>query len=77
MTAFIDIRELDADTVRDIVEQSGCEWPADDSRESRLFRFSVRRIATEAFRQGVCSGQKINAAVATMFDDGAQDQEET
>lgn len=29
-----------------------------------------------AFRQGVCSGQKINAAVATMFDDGAQDQEE-
>lgn len=77
MTAFIDIRELDTDTVRDIVQQSGCEWPTDDSRESRLFRFSVRRIATEAFRRGVSSGQKINAAVAAMFDDGAQEQEET
>lgn len=76
MTAFIDMRELDADTVRDIVVQSGCEWPADDSRESRLFRFRVRRIATEAFRRGVESGQKINAAVATMFDDGALAQEQ-
>lgn len=67
-TAFIDIRELDTDTAREIVVQSGCEWPADDSRESRFFRFRVRRIATEAYRRGVQDGQKINAAVATMFD---------
>lgn len=74
MTAFIDIRELDYNSVREIVEQSGCDWPTDNSLESRLFRFRVRRIATEAFRRGVESGQKINAAVATMFDDGAQEQ---
>lgn len=64
---FITLRELDTDTVRDIVVQSGCEWPADDSRESRLFRFQIRRIATEAYRRGMAAGQKIDAAVAVMF----------
>ncbi|HEX7387845.1 MAG TPA: hypothetical protein VF285_11320 [Castellaniella sp.] len=67
MTTFIDIRELDYDTVRDIVEQSGASWPADDSRESRLFRFQVRRIATEAFRRGAQARQDIDAAAAKMF----------
>lgn len=67
-TAFIDIRELDTDTVREIVVQSGCEWPADDSRESRLSRFYSRRIASEAYRRGVQDGQKINAAVGAWLD---------
>lgn len=67
MTGFIDLRELDTDTVRDIVVQSGCEWPADDSRESRLFRFRVRRIATEAFRRGAASKARLDEVVATMF----------
>lgn len=67
MSTFIDIRELDYDTVRDIVVQSGCEWPADDSRESRLFRFRVRRIATEAFRRGMQSRQDLDAAVVGLF----------
>lgn len=67
MTTFIDIRELDTDTVRDIVVQSGCVWPADESRESRLFRFQVRRIATEAFRRGMQSRQDLDAAASKMF----------
>lgn len=67
MTTFIDIRELDYDTVRDIVEQSGASWPADESRESRLFRFQVRRIATEAFRRGMQSRQALDAAVVGLF----------
>ena len=62
--AFIDIRELDANTLRDISVQSGVIWPEDGDSESRLFRFRVRRIATEAYRRGVADGQKINAAVA-------------
>ena len=66
--AFIDIRELDANTLRDISVQSGVIWPEDSDRESRLFRFRVRRIATEAYRRGVADGQKINAAVAAMFE---------
>ena len=50
--AFIDMRELDANTLRDISVQSGVIWPEDGDRESRLFRFRVRRIATEAYRRG-------------------------
>ena len=69
--AFIDIRELDANTLRDISVKSGVIWPEDDDRESRLFRFRVRRIATEAYRRGVADGQKINAAVAVMFGEQA------
>jgi len=65
--AFIDIRELDTDTVREIVMQAGCEWPADDFRESRLFRFQVRRIATEAFRRGMQSRQNLDAAIVGLF----------
>jgi len=65
---FIDIRELDANTLRDISVQSGVIWPEDGDRESRLFRFRVRRIATEAYRRGVADGKKINAAVAAMFE---------
>lgn len=67
--AFVDLSELDTDTVRDIVVQSGCEWPADDSRESRLFRFRVRRIATEAFRRGFSSANQINAIVERLNHD--------
>ncbi len=58
--AFIDIRELDVNTLRDISVKSGVIWPEDGDRESRLFRFRVRRIATEAYRRGVADGQKIN-----------------
>lgn len=64
---FIDLRELDTETVRDIVVQSGCEWPTDDSRESRFFRFRIRRITTEAYRRGIADRKKIDAAVSTMF----------
>lgn len=65
--AFIDIRELDADTLRDISEKAGVIWPDGGDQQSRFFRFRVRRIATEAYRRGVADGQKINAAVAVMF----------
>lgn len=64
--AFIDLRELDAATLRDIAIKSGAIWPDDDDRESRLFRFHVRRIATEAYRRGIEDGQKITAAVTAM-----------
>ena len=67
--SFIDLRELDSETVRDIVQQAGVIWPEDGSRESRLFRFRVRRIATEAYRRGMASRQEIDAAVAVMFGD--------
>ena len=65
--SFIDLREPDTETLRDIAVKSGVIWPEDGDAESRLFRFRVRRIATEAYRRGVCDGQKINAAVAAMF----------
>ena len=64
--AFIEC-EMDTKEVRRIVRQSGVDWPLDDSRESRLFRFQARRIVAEAFRQGMESGKKLNAVVATMF----------
>ena len=64
--AFIEC-EMDTQEVRRIVRQSGVDWPLDDSRESRLFRFQARRIVAAAFRQGMESGQKLNAVVATMF----------
>ena len=64
--AFIEC-EMDTKEVCRIVRQSGVDWPLDDSRESRLFRFQARRIVAEAFRQGMESGQKLNAVVATMF----------
>lgn len=64
--AFIEC-EMDTQEVRRIVRQSGVDWPLDDSRESRLFRFQARRIVAEAFRRGMESGQKLNAVVATMF----------
>lgn len=70
--AFIDLREMSTEQVRHIVTQSGVAWPADDSRESRLFRFQACRIVAEAYRRGVQDGQKINATVATMFDGGAR-----
>ena len=43
--AFIDLSELKTDTLRDIVVASGVIWPDGDDRESRLFRFRIRRIA--------------------------------
>ena len=67
--AFIDIRELDDATLRSIVSDAGVIWPEDGSRESRFFRFRVRRIATEAYRCGMASRQKIDTAVAVMFGD--------
>jgi hypothetical protein len=69
--AFIDLREMDTDAVRDIVQQSGVIWPEGGDRDSRLFRFKVRRIVAEAYRRGVRDGQKINATVAVMFGEGA------
>lgn len=70
--AFIDISELDTATLRDITTQAGVVWPEGGDQESRFFRFRIRRIATEAYRRGVRDGQRINAAVATMFG-GARD----
>ena len=71
--AFIDIRELDANTLRDISEKAGVIWPDGGDQQSRFFRFRVRRIATEAYRRGVADGQKINAAVAVMFGEQPHD----
>ena len=65
--AFIDLSELKTDTLRDIVVASGVIWPDGDDRESRLFRFRIRRIATEAYRRGMADRQKIDAAVDAMF----------
>lgn len=65
--AFIDLSELKTDTLRDIVVTSGVIWPDGDDRESRLFRFCIRRIANEAYRRGMADRQKIDAAVAAMF----------
>jgi len=67
MTEFHDLRELDTNTLRDIVTQSGVIWPEGGDRESRLFRFRVRRIATEAFRLGYAARGQVDEAVATMF----------
>ena len=68
--SFIDLRELDTETLRDIAVKSGVIWPEDGDRESRLFRFRVRRIATEAYRRGMADSRKIDAAVAVMFGAG-------
>lgn len=59
-----DIRELDYDTVRDIVRQLDMPWPIDNSPSSRLFRLQSQRIATEAFRRGMLSQQCSDAAAA-------------
>ena len=67
MTEFHDLRELDTNTLRDIVTWSGVIWPEGGDRESRLFRFKVRRIATEAFRRGYAARSRVDEAVATMF----------
>ena len=65
--AFIDLRELDAETVREIVIDSGVVYPEGGMQEDRFLRHRYRRIVTEAYRRGVRDGQKINAAVAAMF----------
>lgn len=67
MSDFHDLRELDDSTLRDIVTQSGVVWPDGGDRESRLFRFRVRRIATEAFRRGYAAKGKVDDVVATIF----------
>ncbi len=51
MTTFIcPPQELPTEKVRQIVRDAGCDWPEDDSRESRRWRFNVRWI-----------GERINA----------------
>ena len=65
--AFIDVSELKTDTLRDIVVTFGVIWSDGDDRESRLFRFRIRRIANEAYRRGMADRQKIDAVVAAMF----------
>lgn len=64
---FIDLRELSTNDCRTIVEQSGVTWPADESHESRLFRFQVRRIINAAFVLGYQSAKKHDAAVAQIM----------
>lgn len=64
MSTPTDIRELDYDTVRDIVKQLDMPWPIDNSPNSRLFRLQSQRIATEAFRRGMLCQQCSDAAAA-------------
>lgn len=53
MTTFIcPPQELPAEKVRQIVCDAGCTWPEDDSRESRVWRFNVRRIVEAAWHRG-------------------------
>lgn len=53
MTTFIcPPQELPAEKVRQIVRDAGCDWPEDGSRESRLWRFNVRRIVEAAWHRG-------------------------
>lgn len=53
MTTFIcPPQELPAEKVRQIVRDAGCDWPEDDSRESRLWRFNVRMIINAAWHRG-------------------------
>ena len=53
MTEFHDLRELDTNTLRDIVTQSGVIWPEGGDRESRLFRSGATH-RNRGFRRGQC-----------------------
>ena len=53
MTTFIcPPQELPTEKVRQIVRDAGCDWPEDDNRESRRWRFNAHRIINAAWRQG-------------------------
>ena len=64
---FIDLRELDIDVVRDIVQQAGVIWPDGQDSESRLFRFNARRIVNSAFARGVASRKKIDEVLVCAW----------
>lgn len=64
---FIDLRELDIDVVRDIVQQAGVIWPDGQDREARLFRFNARRIVNAAFARGVASRKRMDEVIAMAF----------
>lgn len=64
---FIDLRELDDDLVRDIVQQAGVIWPDGQDRESRLFRFNARRIVNSAFARGVDGRKKMDEVLVVAW----------
>lgn len=75
MTTFIcPPQELPAEKVRQIVRDAGCDWPEDDSRESRLWRFNVRRIINAAWYRGFTDHDAMQRAgeemMRKMFGDG-------
>ncbi len=67
-SSFIDMRELDTDFVREIVQQAGVEWPEGQDAESRLFRFRAQRIVNAAFGRGVASKRKMDEVIGRFFE---------
>lgn len=75
MTTFIcPPQDLPVEKVRRIVRDAGCDWPEDDSRESRLWRFNVRRIVEAAWHRGFTDHAAVQRAgeeaVGKMFGGG-------
>lgn len=63
MTTFIcSPQELPTEKVRQIVRDAGCDWPEDDSRESRLWRFNVHRVVNAAWHQGFADHAAVQRA---------------
>lgn len=63
MTTFIcPPQELPAEKVRQIVRDAGCDWPEDDSRESRLWRFNAHRIVNAAWHRGFADHAAVQRA---------------
>ena len=68
MTTFIcPPQELPTEKVRQIVRDAGCDWPEDDSRESRLWRFNVRRIVEAAWHRGFAAEDHNTGDVIVTF----------
>ena len=81
MTDFIcPPQELPTYKVRQIVRDAGCDWPEDDSRESRLWRFNVRRIVNAAWHRGFADHARAQRAgeeaVRNMFGDEMEEREQ-
>lgn len=63
MTTFIcPPHEIPVEKVRQIVRDAGCDWPEDDSRESRLWRFNVHRVVNAAWHQGFADHAAVQRA---------------
>lgn len=70
MTTFIcPPQDLPVEKVRQIVRDAGCDWPEDDSRESRLWRFIVEAAWHRGFTDHAAAQRAGEEAVRKMFGD--------